>query len=177
VQGHNLYRAIIEARSTSTGPDGIPIEAYKLLVDIVVPLLLDKARDLEEEHFEPGDFNESMLTLIPKSNSGLIVDTRPISINNFDNRMIAKALVYCISDSVDEFIGDEQQLFIRGRQMSRHILDLNKLYYTAVNDEEQFYILFMDTAKAFDSIDHDFIFEVLEKQGFPEWYIRFPEVP
>ena len=171
VEGHNLYRAIIEARSTSTGPDGIPIEAYKLLVDIVVPLLLDKARDLEEEHFEPGDFNESMLTLIPKSNSGLIVDTRPISINNFDNRMIAKALVYCISDSVDEFIGDEQQLFIRGRQMSRHILDLNKLYYTAVNDEEQFYILFMDTAKAFDSIDHDFIFEVLEKQGFPEWFV------
>ena len=30
----------------------------------------------------------------------------------------------------------------------------------------------MDTRKAFDSIDHDFIFKVLEKIGLPHWVIN-----
>lgn len=170
IHAHVIYRAIVEASSSSSGPDGIPVEAYKVLIDTVVPLLLDKARELESPEFQQDDFNESLLALIPKSESGLIVDTRPISINNFDNRLIAKALVYSITEAVDDLIGQEQQLFIKGRQMTDHIRSLNDLFYKAVEDEEQFFIFFMDTAKAFDTIDHDFILEVLDRQGFPPWF-------
>ena len=35
-----------------------------------------------------------------------------------------------------------------------------------------FHILFMDTAKAFDSVDHSFIFEAVRRAGLPQWFQR-----
>ena len=35
------------------------------------------------------------------------------------------------------------------------------------------YILFLDTAKAFDSVDHGYIIKVLGKLGLPQWVINF----
>ena len=34
------------------------------------------------------------------------------------------------------------------------------------------FVLFMDTAKAFDSIDHDFVHEAIRRTGLPDWFGR-----
>jgi hypothetical protein len=56
--------------------------------------------------------------------------------------------------------------------MVDHVWELNDNFYSAVEDEEPYYSLFMDTAKAFDSIHHDFIIAILDKQGWPTWFIN-----
>ena len=50
---------------------------------------------------------------------------------------------------------------------------MNEHFYEIVegsNPLAEYYILFMDTAKAFDSIDHDFIHVAVERAGLPEWF-------
>jgi len=56
--------------------------------------------------------------------------------------------------------------------MTDHLHDLNGSYYRKVQENLDYFILFTDNAKAFDSIHHDFIGCVLAKQGFPEWLIN-----
>ena len=93
-----VNRAIVLAPASSRGPDGIPFSAYKALKDIAAPILLDCARDLCL-NLPPSGFNYSRLVLLEKKATHLINDTRPICVNNTDNRIIAKVFVFCISDS------------------------------------------------------------------------------
>lgn len=55
--------------------------------------------------------------------------------------------------------------------MEDHILDINKKYYSALSREEQLFLLFVDTRKAFDSIHHEYLFQLLEVMEFPGWVV------
>lgn len=165
--------SILACRRSSPGPDGIPFLFYKLYVTLAAPALLRAARRLEHRRTVAKGFNSADLVLIPKKDTALIKDTRPISINNSDNRIIARALTLAICSAVQALIGKEQMGFLNGRQMTSHIRDLNELFYDPNNSP--FYAMFMDTAKAFDSIHHEFIMAVLKAQGWPTWFINTVE--
>lgn len=111
------------------------------------------------------------MTLLPKKATLLVNDTRPICVNNTDNRIIAKTLVLCICDAAQSLIGDYQKMFLPGRQMLDHLLSLNEEFYGDWRSQKQRYVLFTDNRKAFDSIHHSFIFSVLRKLCFPPWFI------
>ena len=46
---------------------------------------------------------------------------------------------------------------------------LNAQYYTAMRERRLEFVLFLDTRKAFDSIDHTVVHAVVRKAGFPRW--------
>ena len=48
-------------------------------------------------------------------------------------------------------------MFLPGRRMTDHLHELNEMYFQSVLDDDEQYVLFMDNAKAFDSLHHDFI--------------------
>ena len=146
-----ILQAIDVAPSTSPGPDGIPFRAYKLLNATAGPLLFEVFNFLKcaRTAGQLGDFNFATLFLIPKKETQLIDDTRPISCNNTCNRLIARAMVICIGDAVQQLIGDYQKMFLPSRQMTDHIRQLNKLFYEAVQGNTDKYVLFMDNRKAF----------------------------
>jgi hypothetical protein len=56
------------------------------------------------------------------------------------------------------FAHPSQKGFLEGKHYTDHIVDLNKFFYEGVVKKIQRFIFSMDTAKAFDSIDHDYIF-------------------
>ena len=61
--------------------------------------------------------------------------------------------------------------FLRDRNPNVHIETLNDFFYSAIRDNTHAYhILFLDTQKAFDSIDHNFIFAAIERLGLPHWF-------
>ena len=41
-----------------------------------------------------------------------------------------------------------------------------------MQEDKEFFVLFTDNSKAFDSIHHDLILAALSKQGFPSWFIN-----
>ena len=60
-----------------------------------------------------------------------------------------------------------------GRNGAKHTYDINSFFYHGVVERLERFVFFLDTAKAFDSIDHDWIFKVLKKAGFPSWVSSF----
>ena len=167
----HVSRSILSSGNSAPGPDGIPFIAYRVTVEHAARVLFAYALHLRNSPSDLASFNASTLLLLPKGSSHLVKDTRPLCISNTDNRIVARALVLLVTPTADSVTDLAQQGFICGRLMSKHLLDLNQRFYDAWQTGEEYFVLFTDNSKAFDSIHHDFILKVLRKQGFPEWYV------
>ena len=165
-------RAISGAGDSSAGPDGIPFEAYRTLLGFAAPLLQALLNHCVQGLPLPPEFNFGLLHLIPKTQTLLPLDTRPITVNNSDNRILARILVMCITPAIQAFISPEQKLFVPGRIMTELVFDINELYFSHLSKKQQYFILFIDTRKAFDSIHHDFLFELLDHIRCPPWFFN-----
>jgi hypothetical protein len=164
-----VTRIILKSGDSSAGPDGIPFSAYRALVDIVAPNLLELILFLMEGNPPPPDFNFGLLHLLPKLDTFLIKDTRPITVTNAGNRLLASVLVECITPALQVLIDKRQKMFLPPRQMTDHVRDLNDKFYSSLSKKEQMLILFVDNSKAFDSIHQTFIKDMLSLVGFPAW--------
>ena len=79
----------------------------------------------------------------------------------------AMALV-SLTGAVYDTLHESQKGFISKRVFEDHIRELNEDFYDAVesgNDSDNYFVLFMDTAKAFDSIAHAFIIAAIQRTG------------
>jgi len=167
----NIQEEIAKPRCSAPGPDGIPFSVYRSLADIAGPILYDVANRLsEDESGAPPDFNSALLYLLPKGQTYTPEDTRPISITNTDNRLIAAAIARKLGTVLNESLHPAQQGFITTRNYDSHIHTLTHRFYTAEHNNTQHHILFMDTAKAFDTIHHTYLHQTLQSMHFPTWF-------
>ena len=60
-----------------------------------------------------------------------------------------------------------------GKNSTEHIVTINQLFYNSVVKKDSHILFLLDTAKAFDSIDHDWVYHVLKSTGFPLWLRNF----
>ena len=120
----------------------------------------------------PDGFNHSLLNLLPKKPTFLPKDTRPISVPNTDNRLIASAIKNAIHDAVAEMIDPAQKAFIRGRQISDHVYDVTSSYYSHLQKEQQYFLLFVDFKKAYDNVDYLYLKAVLDRIEMPLWVTK-----
>jgi hypothetical protein len=89
--------------------------------------------------------------------------------DNADNRIIPKLLANLLGPKLNKILHASQKGFIPGRCALEHIHDPTASFYGAVEEGDQRYVLFLDTKKAFDSVDHRFDHEMLKKIGLPGW--------
>ena len=158
---------------TSPGPDGVSFAAWRAAPDLAATVLWDALRAVLNGQLPPEGFNHGLLFLLPKKLTGLIADTRPLSVTNTDNRILAACVARCIMGAVDDYVHPSQKGFVAGRQGADHVSDINERFYEAVKKKENKLLFLLDTAKAFDSIDHDWVSHVLVKVGFPPWFRNF----
>ena len=170
----DFHEAIRKTKDSAAGPDGIPFAAYRKLRDTAAThcaetnLSRPRKRRAASTRFQPR-----APLLLPKNDSGLVQDTRPLGVNNCDNRIIARVMNCTIHPAVEDLIGPEQQGFLPGRLIDNHVMGLNEEFYGAIQRKDKRLIIFLDNVKAFDSISHDFLFRILEWAGLPRWVTLF----
>ena len=155
------------SKNTSPGPDGVPFSAWRAAPDLAAPLLFGALSLLLEGKAPLKGFNHAILFLLPKKATGLVADTRPISVTNTDNRLLASVVSHTLMPATLELVDPAQQGFLWGRNGAKHTYDINSFFYQGVVERLDRFVFFLDTAKAFDSIDHEWIFKVLSPAGFP----------
>ena len=155
---------------SAPGPDGIPFAAYRAVVEQVAPIFLTAIQKLMSGDTPPRDFNAGILHLLPKKATDRIEDTRPLVINNTDNRIIAAVIQASIQPAVESYLSNNQNGFRPDRTTFTNIDYLNERFYKAMEEGRFCDILFVDFLKAFDSISHEAIFGLLHHLGFSVEY-------
>ena len=106
----------ISKNDKSLGPDGIPVEVYRALFDVLGGYLL---RVIELSRISgkiPAVFNSTFLALIPKIDHPLsFEDFRLISLCNYAYKIIGKIISIRIRNVLGRCISGEQFGFFSGR--------------------------------------------------------------
>ena len=137
------------------GLDGLPPEFLKL--PKVKSSLLNFCNGKR-----PKEWGSSGLTPIPKKGDLKKTDNyRAISLTQIAAKIYNRCLLNRIRPVIDRVLWTSQNGFRKGRSTPSHLLALRRIVEELKNHDKEAVITFNDFHKAFDSINHERIFEIL----------------
>ena len=165
-----VAKTILKMGKTAPGPDNIPFRAYKVVVEVAAEVFYYVIKALMSGRKPPAKFNHSIFHLLPKKGTGYIADTRPLSVSNTYNRIIAAVIKEAIQPSILSYISKDQTGFTPGSSIEENIELFNELFYAALDNKEEYSVLLFDIEKAFDSVSHKTLHTLLQHVGLPDHY-------
>ena len=158
----------------SSGLDGVSSKLLKKIVVLAPSTFLDA---FNECYLNGVQLDKSLKTayirLISKGGDPTILKNwRPITIISSINKLFCKIIYSRIERIVDQLLGPTQCAYRKSKDISDVVLNLNE-YIAGIRERKYKKILMsLDFSAAFDSLNHDFILEVLRHFNFPPQFIR-----
>ena len=103
----------------------------------------------------------------------LIKHWRPISLINVDIKITSKVLVFKVRKVLPSLIYYDQTDYVKGKYIGESIHLVDDLLKCAEEENSDGILFAGDIEKAFDSVDHNFIFGTLNKFGFGSDFIQW----
>jgi hypothetical protein len=176
-----VRQAIMETGSSAPGPDAVPFEIYRALGEEGVELFLEIANAMLDGKADIGeDFNVALMVCIPKGADGFLDNgtpyygpggTRPISIVDASNRILASIFCKVLERRIGHRIHQAQKGFLKHRQMLRNVLDIDFAAHKVSVRSRSGAILLFDFKAAFPSLSHDMMWDTLEITGVDPYFI------
>ena len=101
---------------------------------------------------------------------------RPLSLTNTDYKIIANVISERLHKVIDKIISHDQSGYIRGRNITASVRQILDIFEYCESTNSPGAIICIDFEKAFDSIEHDFLYKVLEKFNFGKNFIEWIKV-
>ena len=157
----------------SPGLDGIPIEFYQHFWDDIKHLYFRYINMVRDKAF-PGGKNTSVIKLIYKRKGEiyLLTNYRPISLINVDIKILCKALANRLKVVLPSII-HYSQTAVFGRRIDHTIHTIRDLIDLANKEDDTAAFIFLDQEKAFDRVNHDFLFKTMHSFGFGHNFIEW----
>ena len=156
------------------GPDGIPIFFYKECWNVVGPEVMAVLKEFRGNRCHMERLNRAYLVLIPKTaGAENIGDFRPISLSNSIYLIITKVPANRLRGTLESLISPLQSAFLLGRQMMDNVVIAQEIVADWCWSGTVGFMWKVDFAKAYDSLDWQFLWNVLRRRGFPEEWIRW----
>ena len=162
-------------KNKTPGNDGLTIEFYLAFWDPVGECLLDALTFAQEEGQFSTSQKQAMITLVKKKDKDgrFIKNWRPISLISVDVKIASKAIAKRLESILPELIPPNLNGFINGRSILDAVLKIDYILEFAKATECCGILLAIDFEKAFDSLNHSFLFNVLEKLNFGEYFVQW----
>ena len=155
------------ANGKAGGPDGLPMELYKLFESVLAP----KICDVLNEAFTEGALPDTMrageiILLYKKKDPRDLRNYRPITLLNTDYKLLGKVLGARMKNAVDEIISPNQLGFVPKRVITEasHLTKLIQAYLDETDEEGL--LIALDMEKAFDRCSWDYLRNAFRSAGF-----------
>jgi len=106
----------------------------------------------------------TLTTLLEKKDKDrrFIKNWRPISLMNVDVKIVSKAIARRLETILPELIHHNQNGFIKGRSVFDAVRTIDDILELAQITNKSGILVAIDFEKAFDSLDHTYLLQVLE---------------
>ncbi len=157
----------------SPGCDGFPAEFYKLYFhlfgDVFVKIINNNKGSLSFTQ------RVGLITLLCKDplHADELGNWRPISLLNVDYKIISKSMVNRLKTVAHNIIGPEQSCGIPKRTIFDNLHFLRNTFDYCKERSLTCIALCFDQVKAFDRVDHEYLFFILKTMGFGPSFINW----
>ena len=173
---HECANALKEMNNNkSPGSDGITTEFYKIFWPNIKTYLVESLNYSYQTESLSELQTQSIISLLPKKDKDVldINNWRPVSLLNVDYKIATKTIANRIKGFLHKIISPNQTGFLKGRYIGENVRIIQEIIENVNSQDKSGLILFTDFQKAFDSIDHKFMFESLNQMGFSQSIINW----
>lgn len=168
----------------SPGNDGIPYEFWKAFpkpetdkekkeMPDVIYMLTAAFNEIEESQNDHPEFTKGLMHLLYKKKEKTKIENyRPITLLNTDYKIMTKAISMKLGKIASELIHPNQAGFVPGRSLFDQVKLSQMVLDFADIDEKNGCIIALDQEKAYDKIDHEYLWEILKEYDIPDKFIE-----
>ena len=161
-------------RNKSPGPDGIIVEFYQIYWEIIKEDLIEGFEySFETEELSHTQYLAVIKLLYKKGIREDITNWRPISLINVDSKLLSKILAERLKLVLPEIIHTDQKGCIKGRFIGQNIRLVEDILDRYDEDEV---ILLLDQQKAFDRVEWDWLYCVMERFNLGDNFIKWIKI-
>ena len=161
-----------------SGGDGIPVERFQILQDDAVKVLHSICQQIWKTQQQPQDWKKSVFIPIPKKgNDKECSNYHRIALISHASKVMLKILQARLQQYMNCELPDVQARFIKGRGIRDQITYIMEKARWIMEEAREFqkniYFCFIDYTKAFDCMDHNKLWKILQEMGIPDHLVRY----
>lgn len=163
-----MQSVITNLRATGAGLDNINGDVVKLISPLIAPVLSHIFNLVFKTGVFPQHFKEAkVLPVFKKGDCKLVDNYRPISVLPFLDKVLEKVIEIRLSKYLAKFhiLSDSQFGFREGLSTNIAIANFTDRIKRCIDNGIYAGTIFVDFARAFDSIDHNILLIKLERYG------------
>lgn len=154
------------------GLDGLPAEFYKAFWAELGKDVFEVLQECVCKGVLPLSCQRAVLTLLPKKGDlTLLKNWRPVAILSSDYKIFSKCLSNRLNLALNTIIHKDQSYCIMKRSITDNLHLIRDAYDVVSYNELDLGFLSIDQEKAFDRVDHTFLFDTLRAFGFGDGFI------
>lgn len=173
---YELMRAVKSLKDNkSPGPDSIPAEILKQGGYLLLKELYQYILEVWDKECVPQQWKDANIITIYKNKGerSLCGNSRGISLLSVAGKILSKILLQRLSTKITEDLLPESQCgFRRDRGTVDMIFTVRQLQEKAREQNRDLHMAFIDLTKAFDSVNREFLWEVLRISGCPPKFVN-----
>ena len=152
----------------ASGGDGVPVELFQILKDDAVKVLHSIYQHIWKTAVATG-LQSSVLILIPKKgNAKECSNYHTIALISHASKVMLKILQARLQQYLNWGLPDVQVGFRKGRGTRDQIADKCWIIEKARELQRNIYFCFIDYDKAFNYVDHNKLWKILQEIGMPD---------
>ena len=151
--------------------DGIPVELFQFLKDDAVKVLHLICQQICKTQQWPQDWKSSVFTLTPKKcNPKECSNYHTIAFISHTGKVMLKILQASLQQYVNHELPDVQAGFRKTRGSRDQIANICWIIEKAREFQKNIYFCFIDYTEAFDCVDHNKLWKILQEMRIPDHF-------
>ena len=153
----------------ASGGDGIPVELFQILKDDAVKVLHSIHQQIWKTQQWPQDWKRSVFIPIPKKgNAKDCSNYLTIALISHASKIMLKILQARLQQYMNHELSDVQAGFRKGRGARDQTANIRWIIEKAREFQKNMYFCFIDYTTAFNGVDHNKPWEILQEMGIPD---------